>query len=163
MASDFFIKLDGIDGNSTDSAHAKWIEVISYEHGCEHTVVSAAGGRGADVSGRGQFKPFVFVHQVDSATAKIQDSCMKSNVIPKVMFHVCKSFAGAQLVGYDVTMESVKICPPEVSSQEIDGVMLSVEKVSLIPAKMTWKFTATNIDGTKGSTTEASFDVTKNA
>ncbi|MBP5243370.1 MAG: type VI secretion system tube protein Hcp, partial [Succinivibrio sp.] len=29
MASDFYVKIDGIDGNSNDKSHSKWIEVVS--------------------------------------------------------------------------------------------------------------------------------------
>ena len=30
MASDFFVKIDGIDGESNDKNHSKWIEVLEF-------------------------------------------------------------------------------------------------------------------------------------
>ena len=33
MAFDAFVKIDGIEGESTDEKHAGWIEVISYNAG----------------------------------------------------------------------------------------------------------------------------------
>ncbi|WP_044143789.1 type VI secretion system tube protein Hcp, partial [Succinimonas amylolytica] len=62
MASDFFIKLDGIDGESNDKAHGKWIEVVNFKHGSLQNITA---GRTTDVSGRGSFTPFTFVHMLD--------------------------------------------------------------------------------------------------
>ena len=73
MASDFFIKLDGIDGESADKGHAKWIEVVNFKHGSQQNVTA---GRTTDVSGRGSFTPFTFVHMLDKASPKIQQFCM---------------------------------------------------------------------------------------
>ena len=49
MASDYFIKIDGIDGQSDDKAHGKWIEVVSFTHG---SVQNVSVARGADSSCR---------------------------------------------------------------------------------------------------------------
>nr|MCR5085357.1 type VI secretion system tube protein Hcp [Succinivibrionaceae bacterium] len=35
MATDMFIKIDGIDGESADKGHGKWIDVITFSHGAE--------------------------------------------------------------------------------------------------------------------------------
>jgi type VI secretion system secreted protein Hcp len=47
MALDMFCKIDGIDGESTDDAHADWIELLSYSHGVSQPVsgASRSGGR----------------------------------------------------------------------------------------------------------------------
>ena len=84
MASDFYVKIDGIDGNSNDKSHSKWIEVVSFSHG---SVQNVGAGRAPDVSGRGAFEPFVFVHLIDKATPKIQQYCMSGQKITKVEFH----------------------------------------------------------------------------
>ncbi len=33
MAYAMYMKVEGVDGDSTDAAHDKWIEVVSYSHG----------------------------------------------------------------------------------------------------------------------------------
>ena len=51
MGYDFYLKLDGIDGECTDSKHTKWIEVLSYSTGVEQRgTVHSAGGQ--STSGR---------------------------------------------------------------------------------------------------------------
>jgi len=48
MAVDFFLKLDGIDGESVDSKHSNEITVMSFSWGAsQHTSVSGSGGSGA--------------------------------------------------------------------------------------------------------------------
>lgn len=80
MASDFFVKIEGIDGESSDKAHSKWIEVISFSHGAMQNV---GVGRATDVSGRGQFLPFRFTHLVDKATPKLSSSAFPDRRCPR--------------------------------------------------------------------------------
>ena len=48
MAFDAFLKIDGIPGESTDSKHKDWIEVLSYSTGItQPTSGSASTGGGA--------------------------------------------------------------------------------------------------------------------
>ena len=114
MASDFYIKLEGIDGESADKSHANWIEALSFSHGSAQTITI---GRSTDVTGRGQFTPFVFTHQVDKATPKIQQYTMSGKNITKAQFHVCRAIGGSQVPVYEITMENIKVAKAEVSAQ----------------------------------------------
>ena len=173
MASDFFIKIDGIDGESSDKSHAKWIEVIAFEHG---SVQNVGVGRATDVSGRGQFMPFSFTHLVDKETPKLQQFCMSGQKVAKVQFMVCRAVAGAQVPVYEVTMENVKIAKTQVKSvvngssaplidtyAGVDGVYIPIEIVEMVPGKITWKVTAIKPDNTKDGAVEASFNQVENA
>ncbi len=173
MASDFFIKIDGIDGESSYKSHAKWIEVIAVEHG---SVQNVGVGRATDVSGRGQFMPFSFTHLVDKATPKLQQFCMSGQKVAKVQFMVCRAVAGAQVPVYEVTMENVKIAKTQVKSvvngssaplidtyAGVDGVYIPIEIVEMVPGKITWKVTAIKPDNTKDGAVEASFNQVENA
>ena len=162
MAQDFFIKLDGIDGQSADKNHAKWIEVIDFSHGSKQSVTLA---RGADVAGRGEFDAFSFTHLVDKATPKLQQYCMNGQKVSKVEFHVCRAIAGTQVVVYEVKMENVKIAKATVkASQVAEGAdSEAIEEVDLVAGKMTWKVTPIKPDNTKDGAIEASFDQIANS
>lgn len=161
MASDFFIKLDGIDGESYDKAHSKWIEVIDFNHGSMQNVAS---GRVSDVAGRGQFKPFVFTHNVDKATPKLQQYCMSGQKIAKANFVACRAIGGAQVPVYDVTLENVKVLSCSVEGHDAnEGGVLPVEHVELVAGKITWKVTPIKPDNTKDGAVEASFNQLENA
>ncbi len=50
MSFDAFVKIDGIEGESTDSNHSGWIEALSYKAGVSQKVSvtpSSAGGASA--------------------------------------------------------------------------------------------------------------------
>ena len=104
MVTDFFIKIEGVDGESNEQNHSKWIEVVDFKHG---SVQNIALGKAHEVSGRGQFTPFTFTHVVDKATPKLQNYCMTGQKINKVEFQVCRSIGGSQVPVYEITMENV--------------------------------------------------------
>ena len=175
MASDFYVKIDGIDGDSNDKSHGKWIEVVSFSHGA---VQNVGAGRATDVSGRGAFEPFSFVHLIDKATPKIQQFCMSGQKVAKVQFQVCRAMAGKQEPVYEVTMENVKISKASIKSvvsgsngassmidsfQGADGAYMPLEQVELIAGKITWKYTAIKPDNTKDGAVEATFNQVENA
>ncbi len=164
MATDFFVKIEGIDGESNDKSHSKWIEVVEFNHGA---VQAIAAGRATDVAGRGHFEPFSFVHQIDKATPKLQQFCMNGQKITKVQFHVCRAVAGAQVPVYEVTLENVKIQKATVKTiptgANEDLTALPVEQVDLIAGKITWKFTTIKPDNSKDGAVETSFNQVENS
>ncbi|MBP5469727.1 MAG: type VI secretion system tube protein Hcp [Candidatus Riflebacteria bacterium] len=165
MSSDFFLQIEGIEGDSNDSKHAKWIEVKSFNHGASQSVDIK---RGADVSGRGAFEPFVFTHSVDKATPKIQQFCMNGKDIKKCTFHACRAISGKQTVVYELKFENVKIIQAQVKTVEIndtDGRLISqqpIEEVSLYYKKMTWKVVPVKPDNTLDGPVETNFDQIEN-
>ena len=160
MASDFYLKIEGIDGESASKGYPKWIEVMTFDHGAMQNV---SVQRGADVAGRGQFIPFKFMHAVDKATPKLQQYCMNGQKITKVSFAYCRAIAGLQVPVYEITMENVKIARAEVKTTEANGAMQPVEEVELIAGKMSWKVTPIKPDNTKDGAIEAAFDQIANA
>ena len=156
MAVDFFLKLEGIDGQSADKGHANWIEVSEIDHGAMQSVTMQ---RGADVAGRGQFLPFKFTHLVDKATPKLQQFCMNGQKIAKAEFACCRAIAGVQVPVYEIKMENVKIAKAEVKT--VEGEL--VEEVELVAGKLTWKVTPIKPDNTKDGAIEAAFDQIANA
>jgi type VI secretion system secreted protein Hcp len=175
MASDFFVKIDGIDGDSNDKGHSKWIELVAFSHG---SVQNVGAGRATDVSGRGAFEPFTFVHLIDKATPKIQQFCMSGQKVAKVQFQVCRAVAGKQEPVYEFTLENVKISKAFVKSvvsggngadslinsfHGADGAYLPLEQVELVAGKITWKYTAIKPDNTKDGAVEANFNQIENA
>jgi len=164
MASDFYVKIEGIDGNSNDKSHNKWIEVVSFSHG---SVQNVGAGRATDV-----------VHLIDKATPKIQQYCMSGQKITKVDFQVCRAIAGKQEPIYEITMENVKVSRATVkavvsggngadslvnSFSGADGAYIPVEQVELVAGKITWKYTAIKPDSTKDGAVEANFNQIENA
>jgi type VI secretion system secreted protein Hcp len=159
MASVYFLKIDGIEGQSADKGHDKWVELISFSHGSQQNISIQRGG--TDVMGRGQFLPFTFVHAVDKATPKLQFYCMSGNKIDKVEFAYCRFISGAQTPVYELVLENVKVGKAVVSTITSDDDNLAqqpIETVELIAGKISWKVTPIKPDNTKDGAIEANFD-----
>ncbi len=159
MALDFYVQIDGIDGQSNDKGHSKWIEAIAFSHGAKQQIASE---RATSVAGRGVFEEFAFVHEVDKATPKIQQFCMSGQKIDKVKIEVCSAVAGIQTPVYEVTLEQVKIIGAHIEAGAGEQPPV-VERVSLAAGKATWKATAIKPDGSKDGAVEANFNQIENA
>jgi type VI secretion system Hcp family effector len=160
MASVYFLKLEGIDGQAADSAHDKWVELISFSHGGSQNVSIQQAG---DVAGQGQFFPFTFVHAVDKATPKLQQFCMNGSKINKAVFEYCRLIGGAQTAVYEVTLENVRVAKTQVKTIDTGGssdplTQQPIEQVDLVAGKITWKVTPIKPDGSKDGAIEAFYD-----
>jgi type VI secretion system secreted protein Hcp len=61
----YFLKIDGISGESADAKHKDEIELVGFTWGLEEPTASAGSGSGA---GRAKFKDFSFLMRVNKAS-----------------------------------------------------------------------------------------------
>lgn len=108
MAGDLFIKIDGIDGESTDDKHAKWIEPESFSFGAVqpgNVRASALGGAGIE---RVEHNDLSFSKLIDSASPKIYDACCKGTISKTVTIEAWR--AGGEKTKYmEIKLEQVLI------------------------------------------------------
>jgi type VI secretion system secreted protein Hcp len=91
MAFDAFIKIDGIEGESTDEKHAGWIEVTSYNTGLAQTVSSTASSAGGASAERADFQDFSITKQIDKASPKLAVACADGTHIGSIVVELCRS------------------------------------------------------------------------
>ena len=70
MAVDYFLKLDGIEGESTDNKHAKEIDVEAWSWGESQTGSGVPGGGGGG-AGKVSMQDFHFVIKHNSASPSL--------------------------------------------------------------------------------------------
>ncbi|MDR2015728.1 MAG: type VI secretion system tube protein Hcp, partial [Azoarcus sp.] len=58
MAFDAFLKIEGIPGESKDSGHDGWIEILSYHHGVNQPASKTASSAGGATAERVNFGDF---------------------------------------------------------------------------------------------------------
>jgi type VI secretion system secreted protein Hcp len=75
-----YVKIEGIEGDSTDSAHKKWIEISSLSFSVTQPM-SRAGGR---TGGRADFSNIVLTKSVDIATPDLFIHAANGKHIPKL-------------------------------------------------------------------------------
>jgi type VI secretion system secreted protein Hcp len=73
VAEKWFLKIDGIEGDSTDDAHADEIDVLSWTWGLTHAASTGGGGGGG--IGRANFQDFQFVTRISKASPQLFLSC----------------------------------------------------------------------------------------
>ena len=74
MASDIFLKIGDIKGESTDDKHKDEIEVLSFSWGLANIAPAGGSGGGAG-TGRATFHDLAFTHTVDKASPALMQAC----------------------------------------------------------------------------------------
>jgi type VI secretion system secreted protein Hcp len=92
VASDIFLKVDGIKGESTDVNHKDEIEVLSWSWGVRQTLGSSAGS-GAS-SGKPDTRELVVGKLVDKASPDLFRSCLTGKHIKDVELAQRRAGAG---------------------------------------------------------------------
>ncbi len=159
MAFDAFLKIEGIDGESTDDKHQKWIEILSYAHSVSQPVsgVSATGGR---TGGRADFSDFSLTKTVDNATPDLNIYCAKGQHIPKVELELCLA-TGDKHTFLKYTLEDViisSVAPAGASG----GNDKPIESLSFAYGKIKWEYTPIDHTGKAGSTTGRTWNLETN-
>ena len=67
MASNLFIKFDDVVGESTDTNHVDWVEILSWSHGFSQPASPLRGSSGSTVE-MADHTDFKFTKAIDSAT-----------------------------------------------------------------------------------------------
>jgi type VI secretion system secreted protein Hcp len=87
-AADYFLKLDGIKGESVDDKHKDWIQLESFSWGVTNTAHISAGGGGG---GRATFSDFEFTAPTTTASPQLFLACASGKHIKTGMLSVRKA------------------------------------------------------------------------
>jgi type VI secretion system secreted protein Hcp len=83
-AVDYFLKIDGVDGESTDDKHKGEIDVESFSWGATQAGTHSAGGGGG--TGKVQFLDFNFTKAISKASPKLLEACASGKHIKQAVF-----------------------------------------------------------------------------
>lgn len=89
MASDIFIKIDGIAGESNDAKHKDEIEVSDWKWSIEQASNMHSGSGGG--AGKAAVGDLLFWHQVDRASPNLTKFCLTGNHIAHAKLTVRKA------------------------------------------------------------------------
>jgi type VI secretion system secreted protein Hcp len=81
MAVDMFLKIDGIDGDSTAHKHKGEIELLSFSWGITNKTSSTGGGGGA---GKPVVQDFTIVKSMGASSPQLMEKCCSGQHIPSV-------------------------------------------------------------------------------
>jgi type VI secretion system secreted protein Hcp len=132
-----FAKYDGIDGESKDANHDKWIDILAIDWGSH----KPGGGATGQSRRRGDVKleDITVTKELDKATPKLHLYCVEGRNAPVVRFdEYTKNEEGTD--GYYI----IRLVNVRVSSYSVSGAAsgepLPTETISLNFEKITYKF-----------------------
>jgi type VI secretion system secreted protein Hcp len=155
---DYFLKLTGIEGESTDSKHKNEIDVESFSWGATNMGTHSGGGGGG--AGKVSMQDFSFVMRANKATPKLMQACATGQHIAEGTL-VCRK-AGTEQQDF----MTIKMSDLLVSSYQTGGSggsdVVPMDSVSLNFSKIEFEYKEQKPDGSLGGTIKAGYDLKAN-
>jgi type VI secretion system secreted protein Hcp len=155
--ADFFLKIDGIDGESADKAHKGQIDLMSFSWGASNGGTFATGGGGG--AGKVAFQDLHVTSHVSKASPKLMLSCANGAHIKSAVLYVRKA-GKEQQEFYNVKLSDVLIS--SYNSAASDGSPRPVDQFSLNFAKIEFEYKEQKADGTLGGAIKTHWDLKSN-
>ncbi|MGH2734688.1 MAG: Hcp family type VI secretion system effector [Actinomycetota bacterium] len=154
-AVDYFLKIDGVPGESLDNHHPNEIDVESWSWG-ESNSAEAGPGRGA--AGKVDIQDFHFTSRISKASPALMLACASGKHIKSAVLTARKA-GGAQ-----AEFLVIKFSDVIVSSVQTSGSsdMVPMDSTSLGFSKIEVEYRETKPDGTLGASTVFGWDLKKN-
>jgi type VI secretion system secreted protein Hcp len=157
-AVDYFLKLDGIEGESHDSKHKNEIDVQSWSWGESQTGTHAGGGGGG--AGKVSMQDFHFVMQNNKASPKLMLACASGEHIKKGVL-TCRKAGKDQQEFLKVSMTDVLVSSFQTGGSGSSDIV-PTDQISLNFAKIEFEYKEQKADGTLGGAVTAGWNLKEN-
>jgi type VI secretion system secreted protein Hcp len=151
MASvDYYLKIDGVDGESTARGFEGWIEIESFYWGATQTAVVGGGGGGA---GKVVVSDFTLVKRVDKASPRLFQACVTG-------LHASSAVLAAKRGDTNATYLKYQLTDVLVSSFRDAGTAGEppLEEISLNFTRIEFSYAPTLPSGQLGQPITATYD-----
>lgn len=156
-AVDYFLQIDGIEGESTDDRHNGEIEILSFSWGETNAGTHAGGGGGG--AGKVQMQDFHFTTSMSKASPKLFESCATGQHIKQAVLTARKA-GGDQQEYLKVTLTDVLISSYQTDASR--GDVVPTDSFSLNFAKIEFEYKPQKPDGSLDTTVRAGYDLKLN-
>lgn len=143
-AVDYFLKLDGIQGESADHAHKNEIQLESWSFGASQGGTFAFGGGGG--AGKVQMQDFHFVMKSNKASAKLFLACAQGEHIKNAIL-TCRKAGKEQQEFLKWTFSDLLVSSFQTSGSG-SGDVLPMDQISFNFAKVESEYKEQKADGT---------------
>ncbi len=156
MSVDAYMKIEGIDGESTDAAHEKWIQLLSIEHG----VMQLSDSPSAEKA-RPQFDSLVVTKSMDASSPSLTLYCCNATLIPTVHMELCLPTGEKHVF---MTLKLTEAFVKSVSFNHSAGseAVRPVEVVTFNYSKISWDYTSIDDKGKTGATIARTWNLKTN-
>ena len=158
-AVDYFLKLEGIEGESADKTHKGEIQLESWSWGETNAGTHGAGGGGG--AGKVSMQDFHFVMKVNKASPKLFLACATGEHIKKAVL-TCRKAGGEQQEFLKVNFTDLLVSSYQTGGSGGSDV-IPMDQISLNFAKIEVEYKVQNEKGQTTSQVKAGYDVQKAA
>ncbi len=154
---DYFLKIDGIDGESMDSKHKAEIEIKSFSFGASNGGTFSMGSGGG--AGKVAMQDIHFVSHVNKASPKLFLACCNGQHIKTATLTLRK--AGKDQQEYlKILMSDVLVSSFQSGGSE--GSVVPTDQFSLNFAKIEFDYKEQKADGSLGGSVKVAWDLKQN-
>ena len=158
MAFDAFLKIEGVDGESTRKGFEKQMEIQSFSFGASNPSTIGAGGGGGG-GGKVSVSSFNIMKKSDAASPLLFLTCCQGDHYPTAVVTLNKSAGKAPIDFIKYEFEEVYVDNIQWSGAS-GGDDTPMENVSFSFAKVSITYTPQKPDGSKGSPAVGAWDLT---
>jgi type VI secretion system secreted protein Hcp len=157
---DYFLKIDGIDGESTDDRHKGEIEIESFSWG-ESNFGSAASGGGGAGAGKVSMNDFHFVMRLSKASPKLFLACASGEHLTEAQLTVGR--AGGDQIDYLYwKLSDCLVTSYQTGASSAGADTVPTDSFSLNFSKIEISYKEQKADGSLGTEHRAGWDLSKN-
>ena len=155
---DYFLKIEGIEGESKDHKHKNEIDLESWSWGETNSGTGHTGGGGG--GGKVQMQDFHFVMKMNKASPKLFLACANGEHLKKAVL-TCRK-AGKDQQEYLVVTMSDNLVSSYQSGGSSHGDIVPTDQISMNFSKIEFDYKMQNPDGSLGAGAKAGWDVKAN-
>jgi type VI secretion system secreted protein Hcp len=157
-AVDYFLKLEGIEGESQDQKHKGEIDLLTWSWGETQSGTHASGGGGG--AGKVSMQDFHFVMGVNKSSPKLLLACATGEHIKSALL-TCRKAGKEQQEYLKIKMSDCLISSYQTGGSGGDNVIPS-DQISLNFAKIEYEYKEQKADGSLGGSVKAIYDLKAN-
>ena len=157
-AVDYFLKLEGIEGESQDHKHKGAIDIESWSWGASQSGAHSGGGGGG--AGKVSMQDFHFVMKINKASPKLMLACASGEHFKKATL-VCRKAGKEQQEFMKVTLSDLLVSSYQTGGSGHSDIV-PTDQISLNYAKIEFEYKEQKPDGTMGGAVKAGWDIKAN-
>jgi type VI secretion system secreted protein Hcp len=157
--SDIYMQIDGLKGESTDSEHKDWIEILSFNHSITQPASATANSAGGGTTGRSQHQDYSISKFIDLASPKLYEMASSGKHIKKVTIEMLRASGDKRVKYMVVNLEEVVISHVAPAG----GSDFPSESVSFNYGTIKWTYTQQKrADGSQGGNSAGGWSLVEN-
>jgi type VI secretion system secreted protein Hcp len=157
--SDIYMQIDGLKGESTDSEHKDWIEILSFNHSISQPASATANSAGGGTTGRSQHQDYSISKYIDLASPKLYEMASSGKHIKKITIEMLRASGDKRVKYMVVNLEEVVISHVAPAG----GSDFPSESVSFNYGTIKWTYTQQKrADGSQGGNAAGGWSLVEN-